>query len=196
MLSMEDLNSDRFFLDVEPSILPSIRPELRTILSMFDSDVLIFILHTLLRRALYMSDRFYSENIVHFSVYIIAMGINEEMQQLNQKKRVPNDASPELNFTHKCFNFTGGNVHTEKYNSVAFYLKELLKTDSRVDCYKPLIRFVLDQQKKVALKRAELQPDNQSGLHESLTMDCEPVTSNGGSIQRNAEGINWTHFVL
>ncbi|XP_075239180.1 E3 ubiquitin-protein ligase UBR2-like isoform X3 [Convolutriloba macropyga] len=174
---------------ISPPTLQPMKPELRGILCIFDSDVFFFILHSLLRQALLMSDRFYSENIVHYSVYLIAMGLNEEADQI-KRDFDPNDKGPQLDFAQKCFGFTGSSGRDQPNSAgdnIGFYLQELLKTDGRVDNYKPLIQHVIEKQRAVCAMRAKM---NESEATVS-PMDCDQplstVSANSSGVENSAE---------
>ena len=103
-----------------------------------------------------MSDRYYTENIVYYGVYLISLGLQEEINEFKASEgnnsSVPHPTK--INFATKCFAFKNPQVDSR---SIGCYLRELIKTNGRVDNYKNLIEFVLETQTRVLQMRAKLE---------------------------------------
>ena len=117
------------------------------------------------------------------------MGLNEEADQI-KRDFDPNDKGPQLDFAQKCFGFTGSSGRDQPNSAgdnIGFYLQELLKTDGRVDNYKPLIQHVIEKQRAVCAMRAKM---NESEATVS-PMDCDQplstVSANSSGVENSAE---------
>ena len=120
-----------------------------------------------------MSDRYYTENIVYYCVYLIALGLQEESNELQAIMDKNQSAVPyriNVNFAAKCFSFEN---HLAEKRSIGFFLRELVHTTGRIDNYKSLIQYVLKMQPKVVQKRAKLE-----SMHGDNANENQEIASN------------------